>query len=61
MELSLIIWEFVQNAPDVSEVASAGLLEEALVLRDGVLELPHTQLTLNTDEINDIISLVCTT
>jgi hypothetical protein len=50
----------VQNAPDVSVVASACLMKEALKLRANVLELPHNQLALNTDDINDIISFICT-
>jgi hypothetical protein len=51
----------VQNAPDVSVVVSAGLLEEALkLIRDGMLEFPRDQFALNTDDINDIISFIST-
>jgi predicted transcriptional regulator len=59
-----IIYTFVQNAQDASVIVSAHLLEELLQLRqlrDRVLELPHGQFSLNMDDINDIISFVCTT
>jgi hypothetical protein len=50
----------VQNAPDVSVVPSAaGHVEEALKLRDGVLELPRSQLMLNTVDISDIMCFIC--
>jgi hypothetical protein len=55
-----IIYTFVQNAQDAFVIVSAHLLEELLQLRDGVLELPHGQFSLNMDDINDMISFICT-
>lgn len=51
--------EGVQNVPDVLVVAS-GPQREELKLRNGVLDLLHDQLTLNTDDFNNIINFICT-
>jgi hypothetical protein len=50
----------VQNAQDAFVVVSAHLLEELLQLRDGMPELTHDQFSLNMDDINDVISFICT-
>jgi hypothetical protein len=50
----------VKKSHDGSAAASAGLLAEAFELRDGILELPHSQLSLaRDDDANDIINFVC--
>jgi hypothetical protein len=37
----------------------AGLLPEAFELRDGTLELRRSQLSLTSDDVNDIINFIC--
>jgi hypothetical protein len=51
---------FVHNVSDASAIVLARLLDEALKLRDGMLELPHGQFSLTMDDINDIIDFICT-
>ena len=58
--LSGFIYTYTQNQYDTSMVASANLLAETLLLRDGLLSLPIAHL-LSVDEIRDIINFVCIT
>jgi hypothetical protein len=51
---------YVQGLYDIPMVASANLLVEALKLRDGLLVLPYSQLSLNGDDVRDIIEFICT-
>jgi hypothetical protein len=50
----------VRKSHDGSATASDGLLAETLDLRDGTLEVPHSQLSLTTDDVNDILNFICT-
>jgi ABC-type thiamine transport system ATPase subunit len=55
-----IIYTIVQNTQEAFVIILAHLLEELLQLTDSVLELPRGQFPLNMDDINDMISLICT-
>jgi hypothetical protein len=50
----------MQNVQDAFVIISAHCLDELLQLRADVLELPHGQFSLNMDNINDMISFICT-
>jgi hypothetical protein len=51
---------FMQDSQGTSTLASADLLVKALKLRDGLLKLPHNQLSLTGDDVNNIIDFICT-
>jgi hypothetical protein len=49
---------FVRNSRDSSLLATIDLLVEALKLRDGMLYLPNSQLSLTKDDIINFIALI---
>jgi hypothetical protein len=54
------VWAYVQQSRDGSAKASAGLLVEALELKGGILQMPHSKLSLTRDDVNDIMNFICT-
>jgi hypothetical protein len=60
MPFAGFIHPFVSSTRDASALAFAGLLVEALELRDCMLELPYSQLSLTMDDVDDIINFICT-
>ncbi len=54
------IYASVYNSYNSTTIASADLLVESLELRDGLFELPNSQLSLTRDDINNIINFICT-